>query len=238
MRKVLLILSVLVILLSACMKPLTTEEIVELVLPSLVEVKCSGDKVSNGTGIIISSDGYIITNAHIITLEKGILAKTYELYHEIIIRFPGNTNEYEIEVIDYNLELDLALLKVLGDNINLTPMDFVDNTKLKMGEDAIVMGNALSMGISVTTGVISHPLRMVNNNNYIQTDAATNSGNSGGALINREGLVSGMITVKAAERVGLLGSMYHEGITFAIPSSVIVEYINGLEVDNLALSLN
>lgn len=169
----------------------------------------------SGSGIIISEDGYIVTNQHVIdgATEVDVILNT------------GTT--YTAEIIGQDEKTDLAVLKITPDNETLTPAVLGDSTTVQVGELAVAIGNPMGMEFSgsVTAGIVSAVNRTmtIDNRTYnlIQTDAAINSGNSGGALINQYGEVIGINSVK-------LSSSGVEGMGFAIAISEAKPIINDL----------
>ncbi len=169
---------------------------------------------SEGSGIIIKSDGYIITNYHVIANaldSKGQLSNGAK----IDVYLSNQMEEpYEAKVIDYDRKSDLAIIKIHASELPAAKLG--DSDKLKVGEIAVAIGNpgGLEYMGSVTSGVISGLNRTVyvedRELKLIQTDAAINPGNSGGALCNAKGEVIGVNTVKMA-------SVEFEGLGFAIP---------------------
>jgi serine protease Do len=163
----------------------------------------------NGSGIILSQDGYIVTNNHVIetVAERG---------GEITIRLASGKEYTNVTVVGRDPQTDLAVLKVHGAN-NLPTAELGDSDKLRVGDWAIAIGNPLGFNSSVTLGIIS----ALNRRNFrndaealervIQTDAAINPGNSGGALADVEGRVVGINTAIASANGG------NVGIGFAIP---------------------
>lgn len=160
---------------------------------------------SMGSGMVISSDGYILTNAHIINNSRT----AYKI--KIVT---ADKKEYKAGVVGYDSRYDLAVLK--ADAKNLKPVTFGDSAEIEIAEDVIVVGNPRSLNYqnSVTKGIVSAVNRQVsltNNARFIQTDAAINPGNSGGPLTNMYGQVIGIATSKIAQEE-------YEGMCFAIPS--------------------
>ena len=161
---------------------------------------------SEGSGIIMSADGYVITNAHVISGATGI---------KVVL---NNDEEYTAQVIGSDSATDLAVLKIEADN--LTPAEFGDSSSLEVGEYVAAIGNpgGLLLSNSMTQGIVSGINRSLSATdggytmNYIQTDAAINPGNSGGALVNEFGQVIGINSVKIAQTE-------YEGLGFAIPIS-------------------
>lgn len=168
---------------------------------------------ASGSGIIISDDGYILTNNHIVSSSSS------ESYYEvseatkITVTLFNDETEYEAKIIGTDEQTDLAVIKI--EKTGLSKAEFADSDNIKVGEFAMAVGNPLGMQSSITCGVISAVNREVTDSDgkkftLIQTDAAINSGNSGGALVNSEGKVIGINTLK-------LSGTGIEGMGFAIP---------------------
>lgn len=177
----------------------------------------SGDLVEqgSGSGIIISDDGYIVTNQHVIDGASEV---------EVVL---NTGNIYTAQIIGEDTKTDLAVLKITPKDETITPAVLGDSTTLQVGELAVAIGNPMGMEFSgsVTAGIISAVNRTmtIENRTYnlIQTDAAINSGNSGGALINQYGEVIGINSVK-------LSTTGVEGMGFAIAISEAKPIINDL----------
>jgi len=216
------------------------EAIAEKVSPSIVGVQItvkgrnSGfffdmdqENVGYGSGIIIRSDGYILTNNHVI--ESALASNSNKLSDgsSIQVVLPGNTEKmYQATVVGRDSKTDIAVLKI--DMANLPAAELGDSDKVKVGELAVAIGNpgGLEYMGSVTAGIISgidRTLQLDNGRNFtlIQTDAAINPGNSGGALVNSQGQVIGINTVKIA-------ATDVEGIGFAIPINTAKEIADSL----------
>lgn len=167
----------------------------------------------SGSGIIISSDGYIITNSHVIEGASGI---------KVVL---SSGDEFTADIVGYDSKTDLAVLKIKA--TNLPAAELGRSADLKVGELAVAIGNPLGLEFqgSVTAGVISALNRTmeVEGRQYtlIQTDAAINPGNSGGPLVNKYGQVIGINTVK-------ISSSTAEGMGFAIPIDVALPIIEEL----------
>jgi serine protease Do len=159
-----------------------------------------------GSGVIVSNDGIVLTNNHVIDKADEIKVKTID------------NREFDVEVVGTDDKSDLAVLRLKGDLKGLTPLKFGDSSRLRLGDVVLAVGNPFGVGQTVTMGIVSAKdrsnLGMVDYENFIQTDAAINPGNSGGALINMAGELVGINTL-IYSRSG--GSM---GIGFAIPSSM------------------
>jgi len=173
--------------------------IIDKSIKSIVNIRTD---VAQGTGFIISPDGYIVTNAHVLSgaREAEAITSDYEIK--------------ELSLIGYNLTLDLALLKISG---NHDYLELENSDNVRVGEKVIAIGNPLGLSFSVSEGIVSgiHRLGMNGIPAYIQTDASLNPGNSGGPLINTNGKVIGINNFKArAENIG-----------FALESNYIKEGI-------------
>ncbi len=207
--------------------PTKVTDIVKITKPSVVGISSKFDdyKSCTGTGIIMSSDGYIITNAHVIHNTEYNITKRAE---SVMIVLSDET-ETSAKIIGADIETDLAVLKIDSENLSLTAANFGDSNSLLEGELAIAIGNPLGFELygSTTGGIISALNRKITVGSYemnlIQTDAAINPGNSGGPLINGSGQIIGINTSKII-------SNDTEGIGFAIPISdakpIIEDLIN------------
>ena len=159
---------------------------------------------SLGSGVIVSRDGYVLTNNHVV-----------EGADEIAVMLPGNRN-IAARVVGTDPDTDLAVLKVKTDN--LTPITFGDSERIKIGDVVLAIGDPFGVGQTVTMGIVSATgrNRMGINpiENFIQTDAAINPGNSGGALVDTSGNLVGINSAILSPGGGSLG------IGFAIPVSM------------------
>lgn len=182
-----------------------------------------GTATSSGSGIILTEDGHIITNNHVISGNASSSA-FYSLSdaNKITVKLYGDDNTYEAKVIGSDERLDIAVIKI--DKTGLTAAELGNSEELTIGEFALVAGNPLGLEFSVTSGSISSLNREITDSDgithtLIQTDAAINSGNSGGALVNSKGQVVGISFMKIA-----LTDV--EGICFAIPITPNLDAIN------------
>lgn len=198
----------------------------EKVSNSVVGILCYSDDVpdqadtttasSQGSGIIFSQDGYVITNAHVIGNSKTAYAIR-------VVTSDGKV--YKAGVVGYDSRTDIAVLK-MDDAKGLTPATFGDSSQLEVGQDIIVVGNpgGLDYQNTTTKGVISALDRKLSTSSltkYIQTDAAINPGNSGGPLVNYYGQVVGITTSKIVSET-------YEGMGFAIPSQTVKSIVDTL----------
>ncbi len=199
------------------------EAVAKKVTPSVVGIRTTtsvqsffGNSEANGegSGVVYSKDGYIVTNYHVI-------ADAIKSSQSKIEVFLGDldTKAYNATVVGYNISSDLAVIKI--DAKNLTAIEIADSSKLNVGQYVITVGNpgGLEFMDSVTYGVISGLNRVVSSDSsvsLIQTDAAINPGNSGGALVNVKGELVGINSSKIV-------SEEFEGMGFAVPSNLVVE---------------
>ncbi len=205
---------------------------------------------ASGSGIIISEDGYILTNNHIVSTSSS--ESFYEVSEatKVTVTLFNDETEYEAKIVGKDEQTDLAVIKI--EKKGLSKADFADSDSIKVGEFAMAVGNPLGMQSSITCGVISAVNRKVTDTDgkeftLIQTDAAINSGNSGGALVNSEGKVVGINTLKL-QGTGI------EGMGFAIPinsttdiTSQLIQYskvkrpyigISGMDLDEQTAKAN
>ncbi|MBF1587027.1 MAG: trypsin-like peptidase domain-containing protein, partial [Prevotella sp.] len=174
-------------------------------------------KEATGSGVIISSDGYIVTNNHVV---NGADELTVTL---------NDNREYSARIIGTDPQTDLALIKINGKNLPTLPIG--DSDKLKVGEWVLAVGNPYNLSSTVTAGIVSAKARSMGGDggngpqisSFIQTDAAINPGNSGGALVNAQG-----------ELVGINAMLYsqtgaYSGYGFAIPTTIMTKVVEDLK---------
>ena len=239
----------------------TSVGVAQKVLPSIVGISVTysvnspfygnqGTASAHGSGVIISKDGYILTNNHVVNSSSN--SSFYELgkASKITVKLYNDDTEYEAKIIGTDEQTDLAVIKI--DKDNLTAAELGDSDSVQVGEFCMALGNPLGLGSTVTDGIVSAVNRKVTDedgNTYtaIQTNAAINSGNSGGALVNSQGQVIGINTLKVSGD-GV------EGVGFAIPinstkdiTDQLIEYnkvkrpylgIGGIEVDETTAKAN
>ena len=181
---------------------------------------------ASGSGIIISEDGYIVTNNHVVDTSSSSSYSYYDLSEatSVKVKLYGSDETYDAKIVGKDSQTDLAVLKI--DKTDLVAAEFADSDQAVVGEFVMAVGSPLGLDTTVTTGIISAVNREVESdgNKYvcIQTDAAINSGNSGGALVNSDGKVIGINTLK------LSGSGV-EGLGFAIPINSTIDVISQLK---------
>ncbi len=218
------------------------------ILPSIVGIEVSYTATSNsffgfgapststatatGSGIIISEDGYIVTNNHVVDTSSSSSYSYYDISDatSVKVKLYGSDETYDAKIVGKDSQTDLAVLKI--DKTDLTAAEFADSDQAVVGEFVMAVGSPLGLDTTVTTGIISAVNREVESEGTkyvcIQTDAAINSGNSGGALVNSDGKVIGINTLK------LSGSGV-EGIGFAIPINSTLDVISQLKDHNKVL---
>ena len=197
---------------------LSLQEIYTRNIDSVVSISCSGyNSTSTGTGVILSSDGYLVTNAHVV---EGAGSITVLLTDD---------REFTAQLMGSDEISDLAVLKIQAED--LLPAEFGDSTQLRVGDTVAAIGDPLGVKYrgTYTNGIVSAINRDVamdgRNMTLIQTNAALNSGNSGGPLINCYGQVIGINTMKIGAFTDSAGV---EGIGFAIPSATVKDIVDQL----------
>jgi len=173
-----------------------------------------------GSGVIISSDGYILTNNHVVQDAEAITVTL------------NDKRELPAHIVGTDPATDLALIKIEATDLTFIP--FGNSDEAKIGEPVLAIGNPFNLTSTVTSGIISAKARNVNIientrgvespiESFIQTDAAVNSGNSGGALVNDKAELIGIVTAIAS------GNGYYTGYSFAIPSNLAIKVVGDLK---------
>lgn len=216
----------------------TSISVANKVLPSIVGItveykinsmfNLGGTTEASGSGIIVSSDGYILTNNHVVNSTSS--SSYYQITEatSVKVKLYNDETEYMATVVGSDSQTDLAVIKI--DKTGLTAAELGDSDSIQVGEFAMALGNPLGLQSSISCGIISAKNREVIDSetgttfNLIQTDAAINSGNSGGALANADGKVIGINTLK-------LSGTGIEGIGFAIPINSTISIYNELKTN-------
>lgn len=176
-------------------------------IPEQVEPRRAPVQMGLGSGVIVSENGYILTNNHVI-----------DGADKIVIELTHNRKKYEARLVGADPGTDVAVLKI--DAENLPSATFADSEKLQVGDIVMAIGNPLGVGQSVTMGIVGATGRadlsdlQIDYQSFIQTDAAINRGNSGGALVDAYGRLIGINTAIASPSGG------SDGLGFAIPSNL------------------
>ena len=195
---------------------MSLQDIYTLNIPSVVSITCQGSRsASSGTGVVLSVDGYIVTNAHVV-----------ENAHTYTVQLTDDRT-FSARLVGCDDISDLAVLHI--DCTDLTPAQFGDSSTLRVGDTVVAIGDPLGAAFrgTYTNGIVSAINRDVDMNGrtmtLIQTNAALNSGNSGGPLINCYGQVIGINTMKIGAFTDTAGV---EGLGFAIPSTQVKEIVD------------
>ena len=195
---------------------LSFQEIYNKVISSIVSIEAYSDTAAaTGTGVVLTKDGYIVTNHHIIDNHNQC---------RVVL---SNGREYEAKLVGTDVESDLTVLKI--DALGLIPAEFGSSSQTQVGDIVLAIGNPLGSELfgTMTEGIVSAINRNVNVDGYtmslIQTTAALNPGNSGGALINTAGQVIGITNLKMMSKYETI-----EGLGFAIPTVWAKEVVDTL----------
>jgi len=176
-------------------------KIISEVIDSVVSINTN---IGQGSGAIFSSNGYVVTNYHVIQGVRRASVMTYD----------GDI--YSISLVGYDKTNDLAILKIIS-NETFDYFEFGNSDILKVGQKVVALGNPAGLSFTATEGIISSASRIADDGlDYIQTDVTLNPGNSGGPLINSQGQIIGIANFKVAG---------YEGLGFAIPSNRVEEVI-------------
>ncbi len=207
---------------SVSAQKLSFNEIFDKCSPSVVGIKSfdgkSSDSYSWGSGIVVSSDGYILTNTHVIDEGKSATVQLSD----------GST--FDAKLVGADSQSDVAILKI--EAAGLTPAVFASSKNIRTGDAVCAIGNPLSpdYSLTMTSGIISATSREVSYNgavmNLLQTDTSINEGNSGGPLFNDRGQVIGITNMKIVSSFSNI-----EGIGFAIPSDTLQSIVAALMAD-------
>jgi serine protease Do len=171
---------------------------------------------SLGSGIVITPDGYILTNNHVV-----------ENATKIIVKF-NSEREYTAEIIGTDPPTDVALIKI--DAENLPTVQIADSDGLRIGDQVMAIGNPFGVGQTVTLGIVSalgRSIGLMDYSDLIQTDASINPGNSGGALVNMAGELIGMNAAILSRSGG------SQGVGFAIPTNMAMRVVEALRTDGV-----
>lgn len=201
------------------------EIVVEKAYDTIVEIKTSvvttsffGQSESQklGSGVIISDDGYIVTNNHVIQDATRVTILT------------SNGDEYDATIIGSDEKCDIAIIKINAENLKYAML--ADSDALKLGQEVMAIGNPLGEGLSCCNGIISALSKDIvvdgNPMTLIQTNAAINEGNSGGGLFNMNGDLIGIVNAKSS--ASYFGETSIEGIGYAIPSNTVSKIMDDL----------
>ena len=194
---------------------LSLEDVIESVSPAVVEIAVAttdGEQIS-GAGFVVGQDGYVVTNAHVVeNAAKTTIITT-------------NEDEYSAKIIGIDSKTDVALLQA-DQPLGLAPAQFADSDNVRVGNTVFAIGNPYGLGNSVSLGIISAKERDISSgpyDNFLQTDAAINQGNSGGPLFNLQGEIIGMNTAIFST------DGRNQGLGFATPANIVQWVVNQLQ---------
>ena len=184
----------------------------------------SGPSQGLGTGFVTSDDGYVLTNAHVVSQDGAVANEV-----TVVFRREEGENRVQGTLVGVDNDSDVALIKIDPDGLDLTPLPLGDSDTVTVGEPVVAIGNPLGYDFSVTSGIVSATGRSLRSPSGavipdgIQTDAAINQGNSGGPLINARGEVIGINEQIASQSGG------NEGLGFAVPINTAVRVMEQLK---------
>ena len=183
---------------------------------AVLEITWSDERYTHsGSGFLVSSDGYAITNTHVVTYEDGRSCE------KVNVKICGQDVKANVIKLGDNLHgsgngIDLALIKISQVPKGAVTVTFEDFNNVRNGERVFVIGNSLGYGTCITSGIVSDRSRMVDGERLLMTDCAVNGGNSGGPIFNEKGRVIGAIVS------GISGA---EGMNFAIPADSVIKFM-------------
>lgn len=205
-------------------KNVDQEKLFEDSTKSVVEVKAETESIgeSFGSGVFVLKDGTLITNAHVVTYKKLGQSIAFE---NIWIRFAYENDYRAVTLVKFDINKDLAVLKLEDTNCGYKSIKFANFSKTKVGQDVYAIGNLNNVGISLTKGSISNKKLNVEYNGVsrevVQCDITIAEGNSGGALINSNGELVGITTFRLKDSSNNV--IY--GIAYCVPANIVLEYI-------------
>ena len=184
-----------------------------------IQIKLPYKDTYEASGFFVDSNGYVVTNYHVI---EGFTLEDIEKY--LVIHTYSGVSYDDVEIAGYNYDYDIILLKI-NSSKSFDVLDFGDSNALQIGTKVYALGNPLGLNFSVSSGIVSAKSRAgyynENIKNYLQTDAAVNAGNSGGPLVDEEGKVFGLNTFGYAP-------WYAQGLNFALESNKMKELIDNM----------
>ena len=179
-------------------------DVISRVIGATVSVNTN---VGQGSGAIISSDGLVVTNYHVIQAARRASVTTY------------SGESYRVSLVGYDAEQDIAVLEIIS-NESFDYFKFGNSDLLRAGQKVVALGNPAGLSFTATEGIVSSPSRRASDGfDYIQTDVTLNPGNSGGPLINSAGELIGIANFKVAG---------YQGLGFAIPSNRVKKVVDGI----------
>lgn len=202
---------------------ITPKQIHQNTINSIVEVKAYSEDVgeSFGTAEFVDKDGYLVTNAHVVTYSYLNQTQTFEKYY---IRFASDEDYTEVSLIKYDTNIDIAILKMEPQKHVFTCLQTSDSSKISTGDKIYAIGNSANYGLSMSEGIIGAPLINISYNgktrSVIQANINITEGNSGGALLDEKGNLIGITTFRTKDSSGNV--IY--GIAYCVPINTVLEY--------------
>lgn len=204
--------------------PPNPNELFEKSIESIVELKAVSENIgeSYGTAVCVKSGGILVTNAHVVTYKQ--MGEPVE-FNEYSIRFANEEEYHPVELIKYDLETDIAVLKIRDSSVKLKPIEIGDSDKLSFGDKVYAIGNGSNYGLAITHGIISIPKINIEyegvTREVIQSDITISAGNSGGALLDEKGNLIGITSFRTKDNQGNV--VY--GLVYSVPINIIADYL-------------
>ena len=195
-------------------------------LHSIVELKSSSESIgeSFGTAEFIDGEGRLVTNAHVVTYTRLNVTYTFDEY---AIRFADEEEYRAVQLIKYDVGLDVAVLQLTDETCEFQAIKMGDSTSLHSGDTVYAIGNAVNYGLSMSQGIVGIPLLRIEYSgsvrDVIQCDLTIAEGNSGGALLDERGRLVGITTFRTKDNYGNV--VY--GIAYCIPIRIVTEFVYG-----------
>lgn len=215
-------------LLAFFLKPPSANKVFSNNTSCIVELKCVTESVgeSYGTAEILTKEGKLITNAHVVTYTKAGVKNEFEQY---FIRFAFEEDYRSVTLLKYNADLDIAVLQFVElPTFKIKPISIGNMEKVKQGNKVYAVGNGQNQGLAISQGIIGIPFINIEYEDkartVIQCDLTINEGNSGGALLDEYGKLIGITTFRTKDNKGNV--IY--GLAYCIPIDVAMEYVNAL----------
>ena len=193
-------------------------------MASIVELKADSPEgiESFGTAEFIDNNGQLVTNAHVVTYTRNGTVHAFEHY---FIRFANQIDYHEAELVKYNTDLDIAVLRIKNTALFFSPIQIGNTKKIQSGDKVYAIGNSINYGLSISQGIVGIPLLNIQysgiTKSVIQCDLTITDGNSGGALLDNRGHLIGITTFRVKDNQGNV--VY--GIAYCIPINVVLEYV-------------
>lgn len=219
------IISALVLSLFVHITPLPASTIFYFSTKGIVELMASSDEVgeSYGTAVCVNRSDTLITNAHVVSYSTMGSTHTFD---NISIRTARDEAYLPVEIVAYDLNMDIAVLRITTESIRLTPLRLGDSNTVSFGDSVYAIGNGSNNGLAITKGIISIPRTNIEHDgicrSVIQCDLSVAPGNSGGALLDKKGRLIGLTTFRIKDDMGNINC----GFVYSLPINTIVNFLN------------